>query len=300
MSGKIHRIKKDREFAVLDTWALREPSLSWKAKGLHCYILQLPEDWELNIADLKQRSADGRDGTSSGVQELLDARLLFRFQCFDSEGRFDGYDYHCFERPEEATKWLLENGFDVTGKPVNGKPVNGKTVNGKPVTMNNEGNQVVTEPSFNGTKKETSAPTIFGFETEPGPAKKAKKPKPGEYTDADVANLLSPEHQIFHADILHVGAWQEYLKYRKEEHRFRYKKAESQALAVQNLYELSHGSPATALLIVRQSIANGWKGLFTLKTNANANRNNIASAGNDNGGSGFFGGGSEEFFTGVK
>lgn len=309
MSGKIHRVKRESDYAIFDTWALRAPHLSWKAKGLHSYIQQLPTDWELNIADLKERSSDGRDGTSSGVQELIEAGLLLRFQCFNSSGLFNGYDYHCFERPEEAQAWLLENGKTVNGKTVNGFPVNGGTVNGKPVTSNNEDKQVRSQLKTKTTKNEKGADLFAETETgsEFGEAltekkKKARK-KSAAYSEVDVANEMEAAVHIFYAELLNLGLWQKYVEYRSAEHSFKYKRAASQAAAVANLYELSGSDVLKADKIITQTIANGWKGLFALKNTNNGQFNGNGNNGNGatpEGGSGFFGGGSQEFFTGVK
>lgn len=317
MSGKIHRVHKEREFAILDTYALNLRALSWKAKGLHSYIMQLPADWELNIADLKERSADGRDGTSSGVQELSEAGLLLRFQSFDEAGRFDGYDYHCFERPEQAEAWLLANGKTVDGKTVNGKTVNGKTVDGKTV----DGNSVTSKQPINPTTNETSnqqpnnekgAADLFGQGEEVEPVQKPgkrerKKSAAAAYSENDVANeLREAAFHIFYADILNLGIWNEYLDYRKTQHRFSFKSAKSQAKAVEQLYELSGGQALTAQKIVSQTMANGWAGLFPLKNlSQNGQQHNGAHGARKGNGAppptDFYGSGAtDDFFAGVE
>ena len=148
MSGQIHRFKKERDFVQLDTHALRNPELSFKAKGLHSYLLQLPENWQVNIADLSKRSTDGRDSVSTGIAELIEAGYIIRERAFDENGLFAGYDYNVFEQPEHAETW----------KSVNGKSVNGKSVNGKSVTNNNEEEQELFETKIKGVNAGASAP----------------------------------------------------------------------------------------------------------------------------------------------
>lgn len=131
MSGKIHRFKKEKDFVTLDNHALRNDRLSWKGKGLHCYLMQLPDDWQINIADLQNRSSDGRDSTSSGLRELISAGYVVRERVVDDKTKqFIGYDYQVYERPEYAIA-------------VNGKPVNGSAVNGKPVTTKYEDKEIL-------------------------------------------------------------------------------------------------------------------------------------------------------------
>ncbi len=131
MAGKIHRRKKQTDFVTVDTHALRNTSLSWKAKGLITYIMQLPEDWQVNIADLSNRSEDGRDATASGLRELVKSGYIVREEVRKEDGTFDGYDYQCFERPAYAEDYLSVNGKTVYGKSGDGEPVNGKTVTNK-------------------------------------------------------------------------------------------------------------------------------------------------------------------------
>ena len=124
MAGQIHRQKKNRDFVTIDTHCLRNPNLKWDAKGLHSYLMQLPDDWSVNIYDLQKRSKTGRDGTQSAMDALIKEGYVYRELKHGEGGKFDGYDYHLFERPEHTENW----------KTVNGKSVNGLAVNGKSVT----------------------------------------------------------------------------------------------------------------------------------------------------------------------
>lgn len=116
---------------TLDTHCLRNPALKWDAKGLHSYLMQLPDDWKINIADLEKRSETGRDGTRAALNSLLEAGYLFRERKQGVGGKFEGYDYHLFERPEHAANWLAVNGKSVNGFADDGLTVNGKSDNNK-------------------------------------------------------------------------------------------------------------------------------------------------------------------------
>jgi hypothetical protein len=133
--------RKQKDYSIQDNHVFRNTGLSWKAKGLQGYAMQLPEDWELNLADLENRATDGRDSVSSGVGELVRAGYWYKEQLRE-QGKMAGVRYWVFERPEyntfliEATtpKAEEEPAPTVNGFSVNGKTVNGETVNGKPVT----------------------------------------------------------------------------------------------------------------------------------------------------------------------
>lgn len=63
--------------------------------------------------------------------------------------------------------------------------------------------------------------------------------------------------------------WQGWADYKKTEHRDGYKSAKTEQVAINKLVEMSGGDLRKAQEIVKQSIANRWKGLFTIKQNAN-------------------------------
>ena len=134
MVGQIHRRKKETGFVVLDVHCLQNAKLKWDAKGLHSYLMQLPDDWQINMADLETRSASGREATASPMRALIEAGYVVRRRVIAVDGRFEGYDYDVFEYPQEAAT----NGKAVNGLSVNGKTVNGFSVNGKPATIKNE------------------------------------------------------------------------------------------------------------------------------------------------------------------
>lgn len=60
-------------------------------------------------------------------------------------------------------------------------------------------------------------------------------------------------------------AWQYWKDYKKEEHKFRYKSEKSEQASLIQLNNMAKGDEETAIEIIRQSIANGWKGFFELK-----------------------------------
>jgi len=66
-----------------------------------------------------------------------------------------------------------------------------------------------------------------------------------------------------------VSAWNRWLDYKKNEHQFLYKSPQSSQQALNLLQKLAQNNPQTAIQIIEQSIANGWKGFFELKTPQN-------------------------------
>ena len=140
MAGGIYRKKKESNYVVLDKHCLQNTSLSWGAKGLHSYLMGLPDDWKVTVSDLKNRSKDGRDATSSAMQSLIQAGYVVRESEHDKAGRFAGYNYYVFETPEQASEFLSTS--TVSGLTVYGFSENGKTENGKSGTTKYYNNQI--------------------------------------------------------------------------------------------------------------------------------------------------------------
>ena len=63
--------------------------------------------------------------------------------------------------------------------------------------------------------------------------------------------------------------WKGWAEYKQTEHRDGYKSAKTEQVAINKLVEMSGGDLTKAQEIVKQSIANRWKGLFTIKQNGN-------------------------------
>jgi uncharacterized protein YdaU (DUF1376 family) len=77
-------------------------------------------------------------------------------------------------------------------------------------------------------------------------------------------------HNVFSDNFL--VHWQNWIDYKKTSHKFVYKTEVSLKISFENLVRLSANNEQNAIEIINQSIANGWKGFFELKTTQNANR----------------------------
>lgn len=135
--NKITRKKRSVNFTVVNNDIPNNPSLSWKAKGILLYLLSRPDDWEVYVAQLSKVGKDGRDGTATGLKELIEAGYILRTVDRDKNGKFAGYNYVVSDEPEYLN---TEN-----GKSVNGKTVNGESENGKSVTTKKGSNQELKE-----------------------------------------------------------------------------------------------------------------------------------------------------------
>ena len=70
-----------------------------------------------------------------------------------------------------------------------------------------------------------------------------------------------------------IKFWGLWKKYKKDEHRFRYKTPLTEQAALKEIAELSNGDEFTAIKIIEESIANGYKGLFAISKQQNNGNN---------------------------
>ena len=88
---------------------LRNKSLSLKARGLLCYLLSLPDEWDVNLAHLETISdKDGRTSVISGMRELKQGGYLVRTIERDN-GVIVRHVWTVFEEPQKACS--PENSF---------------------------------------------------------------------------------------------------------------------------------------------------------------------------------------------
>ncbi len=69
------------------------------------------------------------------------------------------------------------------------------------------------------------------------------------------------------------SVWQNWKDYKQKQFAFRYKAIETEQAALIKLSEIAKGNEQTALAIMKESMAQGWKGFFELKNNVK-NENN--------------------------
>lgn len=65
-----------------------------------------------------------------------------------------------------------------------------------------------------------------------------------------------------------VPIWVKWKEYKQKEFGFKYKSEDSESAAFAELVKLSKKNEDQAILIINQSMANGWKGFFELKTDS--------------------------------
>jgi hypothetical protein len=94
---------KTNNYAIIDKRYLNNAGLSLKAKGLLTMLLGFPNDWEVRVKDIAQRSSDGIHATYAAFKELKEAGYIRHGRIRDEKGAYQqgqsGY-YDVFETPQ--------------------------------------------------------------------------------------------------------------------------------------------------------------------------------------------------------
>ncbi len=106
-------------FVVIDRRTLEDDRLSWAARGVIGYLLSKPDDWEVQVEDLRNRGDLGREGIYSVLKELERYGYLKRPRCRDTRGHFRRVDTTVFEVPVAD---LPDTAEPDTVKPETGQP----------------------------------------------------------------------------------------------------------------------------------------------------------------------------------
>lgn len=88
----ILRKNKRDSYTVIDNTVFFDYSLSYKAKGLLCQMLSLPDGWSFSIEGLVRLSTDGKASVMSALNELRDAGYFYRVQLREGN-RISGIEY---------------------------------------------------------------------------------------------------------------------------------------------------------------------------------------------------------------
>ena len=94
------RSEHAESFTIIDNSALRDEGLSLPAKGLLCYLLMLPDDWEFSIEELSRHSKSGIWATRTALKELEAAGYLIRSHPKNPDGTFDKWRWTVVEAPQ--------------------------------------------------------------------------------------------------------------------------------------------------------------------------------------------------------
>jgi len=92
--------KRESPYVQIDKTCLNDNKLSWKAKGLHAYLMSRPDNWTVRISQLSKASKEGRDAMRSGLAELENAGYATKEKTRNEKGIITGTDWVVAELPD--------------------------------------------------------------------------------------------------------------------------------------------------------------------------------------------------------
>ena len=95
----VKQSRKDK-FTILDNTCIQDTTLSWKSKGVHTYLMSLPDDWKIFITEIVNHSSDGKAALYSAIQELEKHGYVKKIQNRRGDGCFGNTVYYVYEKPE--------------------------------------------------------------------------------------------------------------------------------------------------------------------------------------------------------
>lgn len=95
----ILRLEKRKAFTVISRPLLEDRRLKWATRGILGYLLSKPDDWELQITDLKNNGDLGRDALYSRLSEAIQYGYISRLYYRNEKGRVLKVEYIVREDP---------------------------------------------------------------------------------------------------------------------------------------------------------------------------------------------------------
>lgn len=84
----IHGPRPNRDFTVIPNRVLRDELLSYRARGLLCYLLSMPPDWQVSSHRLTLEVGEGRDAVRAAIRELISVGYMELMKMQGEDGRF--------------------------------------------------------------------------------------------------------------------------------------------------------------------------------------------------------------------
>lgn len=93
--------KKEHPFIQIDRRAIEDERLSFRARGIHTYLMSKPNGWNAYLKQLaKQSHKEGVAAVTAAMKELLKLGYATRTRNKDKDGKFRGWTTVVFEYPE--------------------------------------------------------------------------------------------------------------------------------------------------------------------------------------------------------
>ena len=80
--------RPESNWTVIQNSVIRHQALTFKARGLLCYLLSLPDNWQISAERIAQSGPDGRDSIRAALNELIGAGYVHRMRSQNGRGQW--------------------------------------------------------------------------------------------------------------------------------------------------------------------------------------------------------------------
>src|SRR5699024_6087570 len=104
------RVEKNRNYTTIHNEFLKRKDISWKAKGIMTYLLSLPDDWVVNLDEIKRNATDGESSFRSGWKELVSAGYGSRQRVRDEKSKkIDHWETDINDSASDSKRHTVKN-----------------------------------------------------------------------------------------------------------------------------------------------------------------------------------------------
>ncbi|MGL4730353.1 MAG: helix-turn-helix domain-containing protein [Clostridium sp.] len=104
---RVNKTKKN-PYVTLNKTVLEDENLSFKAKGIHAYLMSKPDNWICKKEDLINNSKDGDNSIRSGLRELREAGYIKKVPIKDNFGKIIEWEEELYETPTIEAKNIFQ------------------------------------------------------------------------------------------------------------------------------------------------------------------------------------------------
>ncbi len=90
------------DFAQIPNKLLENKNLSAKSKGIMCYLLSKPDDWEVRLSDIVNHMKEGETAIRNGIEELELEGYITRGTERDDDGKISEWFWKAYYNPVEV------------------------------------------------------------------------------------------------------------------------------------------------------------------------------------------------------
>lgn len=107
---------KENPYVMISKKMLRDKELSPKAKGVLCYLLSLPDTWQVHPRQLAKSLGVGKNQIYSILKQLFSAGYATKKEIKDEKGRFGSVLYEFYEEKLPESERFKEKSTDPTNQ----------------------------------------------------------------------------------------------------------------------------------------------------------------------------------------